>query len=158
MTHRNYSDDWENSDWKKFLKVVFRLQRRIFKAVREDDTAKARRLQKLILTSHAARMLEHRFTHAKNYFLCYLANENIVFWEIPKCKNWTVFWILNRCSSDQTSNPIKHWEENGRDWWQKVSNVLRTVSKRLATSRSKRNSHPKKRWLNKTTKSLYNRR
>ena len=60
MTHRNYSDDWENCDWKKFLKVVFRLQRRIFKAIREDDTAKARRLQKLILTSHAARMLAIR--------------------------------------------------------------------------------------------------
>ncbi len=60
MTHRNYSDDWENSDWKKFLKVVFRLQRRIFKAVREGDTAQARRLQKLILTSYAARMLAIR--------------------------------------------------------------------------------------------------
>ena len=60
MTHIKYSDDWEHSDWKKFRKVVFRLQRRIFKAVREDDTAKARRLQKLILTSYAARMLAIR--------------------------------------------------------------------------------------------------
>ncbi len=60
MTHTKYSDDWENSDWKKFRKIVFRLQRRIFKAVREGDTAKAKRLQKLIITSHSARMLAIR--------------------------------------------------------------------------------------------------
>ncbi len=60
MTHTKYSDDWENSDWKKFRKIVFRLQRRIFKAVRKGDTAKAKRLQKLIITSHAARMLAIR--------------------------------------------------------------------------------------------------
>ncbi len=60
MTHIKYSDDWEQADWKKFLKVLFRLQRRIFKAVREGDKAKARRLQKLVLTSYAARMLAIR--------------------------------------------------------------------------------------------------
>jgi RNA-directed DNA polymerase len=61
MTHnRSYSDDWESSDWKKLQKVLFRLQRRIFKAVREGDKAKAKRLQKLILSSYAARMLAIR--------------------------------------------------------------------------------------------------
>ena len=55
-----YSDDWEHADWKKFQKIVFRLQRRIFKAVRVEDKAKAKRLQKLILTSYAARMLAIR--------------------------------------------------------------------------------------------------
>ena len=61
MTHnKNYSDDWESTDWKKLLKVLFRLQKRIFKAVREGDKAKARRLQKLILSSYAARMLAIR--------------------------------------------------------------------------------------------------
>ena len=60
MTHTMYSDDWEHSDWKKFQKVVFRLQRRIFKAVRNGDKAKAKRLQKLIITSYAARMLAIR--------------------------------------------------------------------------------------------------
>ncbi len=60
MTHSNYSDDWENANWKQFRKVLFRLQRRIFKAVREGDTARARRIQKLILSSHAARMLAIR--------------------------------------------------------------------------------------------------
>lgn len=60
MTHTKYSDDWEHSNWKKFQKIVFRLQRRIFKAVKDGDKAKAKRLQKLILTSHAARMLAIR--------------------------------------------------------------------------------------------------
>ena len=61
MTHnRSYSDDWEGTDWKKLLKVLFRLQRRIFKAIREGDKAKAKRLQKLVLSSYAARMLAIR--------------------------------------------------------------------------------------------------
>ena len=61
MTHSaSYSDDWKYTDWKKLQKVLFRLQRRIFKAVREDDTALARRLQKLVLSSYAARMLAIR--------------------------------------------------------------------------------------------------
>ena len=61
MTHNtSYSDDWKFIDWKKLQKTTFRLQRRIFKAVREKDIAKAKRLQKLILTSYAARMLAIR--------------------------------------------------------------------------------------------------
>ena len=61
MTHSvNYSDDWEKTDWKKLQKVLFRLQRRIFKAVREGDKAKTRRLQKLVLSSYASRMLAIR--------------------------------------------------------------------------------------------------
>ncbi|MDJ0596021.1 MAG: reverse transcriptase domain-containing protein [Pleurocapsa sp. MO_226.B13] len=56
----SYSDEWEFANWKKFQKVLFRLQRRIFKAVREGDKAKARRLQKLVLSSHSARMLAIR--------------------------------------------------------------------------------------------------
>ncbi len=55
-----WSDDWENTNWKQLRKVLFRLQRRIFKAVREGDQAKARRLQKLVLSSYAARMLAIR--------------------------------------------------------------------------------------------------
>ncbi len=61
MTHRlNYSDNWENLNWKQFLKTLFRLQKRIYKAVREEDKAKAINLQKLVITSHAARMLAIR--------------------------------------------------------------------------------------------------
>ncbi|MGB5714016.1 MAG: reverse transcriptase N-terminal domain-containing protein [Waterburya sp.] len=61
MTHSvSYSDNWEFVDWKGFQKVLFRLQRRIFKAVRDGDKAKAKRLQKLVLSSHSARMLAIR--------------------------------------------------------------------------------------------------
>ena len=61
MTHSaSYSDNWEFADWKRFQKVLFRLQKRIFKAIREEDKAKAKRLQKLVLSSHAARMLAIR--------------------------------------------------------------------------------------------------
>ena len=61
MTHNeSCSDDWELANWKGFQKVLFRLQKRIFKAIREGDKAKARRLQKLVLSSHAARMLAIR--------------------------------------------------------------------------------------------------
>ncbi len=61
MTHStNYSDDWENLNWKQFQKNLFRLQKRIFKAIGEDDKAKAINLQKLVLSSHAARMLAIR--------------------------------------------------------------------------------------------------
>ena len=61
MTHStSYSDDWEFADWKGFQKVLFRLQKRIFKAIKEEDKAKAKRLQKLVLSSYAARMLAIR--------------------------------------------------------------------------------------------------
>ena len=58
MTHSaSYSDNWKFIDWKKLQKILFRLQRRIFKAIREEDMAKAKELQKLLLSSYAARML-----------------------------------------------------------------------------------------------------
>ena len=61
MTHSiSYSDIWERIDWKKYQKILFRLQRRIYKAIREGDKAKAKSLQKLILSSQSARMLAIR--------------------------------------------------------------------------------------------------
>lgn len=61
MTHNtSYSDDWKFIEWKKLQKILFRLQRRIFKAIREKDMAKAKELQKLLLSSYAARMLAIR--------------------------------------------------------------------------------------------------
>ena len=61
MVHStNYSDDWENLNWKQFQKTLFRLQKRIFKAIREEDKAKAINLQKLAISSYAARMLAIR--------------------------------------------------------------------------------------------------
>ena len=54
------SESWRNLPWKKFRKDLFRLQKRIFKAVLAGDKAQARSLQKLILKSQAARFLAIR--------------------------------------------------------------------------------------------------
>ena len=54
------SESWMNLPWKQFLKDLFRLQKRTYKAVREGDTAKAQSLQKLIMRSRAARFLAIR--------------------------------------------------------------------------------------------------
>jgi group II intron reverse transcriptase/maturase len=53
----NTSELWEGQDWKKFYQDLFRLQRRVFKAVQVGDKRKARSLQKLIIKSQAARFL-----------------------------------------------------------------------------------------------------
>ena len=50
----NASELWKNLPWKKFRKDLFRLQRRVFKAVSVGDKRKAKSLQKLILKSKAA--------------------------------------------------------------------------------------------------------
>ncbi|WP_392408295.1 reverse transcriptase domain-containing protein [Chlorogloeopsis fritschii PCC 9212] len=54
------SESWKSLPWKKFRANIFRLQRRVFKAVRVGDKRKARQLQKLILKSRAARFLAIR--------------------------------------------------------------------------------------------------
>ena len=54
------SESWRNLPWKKFRKDLFRLQRRVWKAVRAGELKKARSLQKLILRSQAARFLAIR--------------------------------------------------------------------------------------------------
>ena len=56
----NYSESWKNLKWKKFRKDLFRLQCRVFKAIRAGDKRKAMSLQKLILKSKAARFLAIR--------------------------------------------------------------------------------------------------
>ncbi len=54
------NESWKQLPWKKFRKIVFRLQQRIYKAVREGNMVKARNLQKLLLRSYACRMLAIR--------------------------------------------------------------------------------------------------
>jgi retron-type reverse transcriptase len=54
------SESWKNLPWKKFRKDLFRLQKRVFKAVKAGDKRKAMSLQKLILKSKAARFLAIR--------------------------------------------------------------------------------------------------
>jgi len=55
-----HSESWKQLPWKKFRKNLFRLQHRIWKAIRAGDTAKAKSLQKLVLRSRAARLLAIR--------------------------------------------------------------------------------------------------
>ncbi|MEG4322444.1 MULTISPECIES: reverse transcriptase domain-containing protein [unclassified Microcoleus] len=54
------SESWRDLPWKQFRRNLFRLQRRVFKAISVGDKRKARSLQKLILKSHSARMLAIR--------------------------------------------------------------------------------------------------
>ncbi len=54
------NESWKNLPWKKFQQDLFRLQRRVWKAVRAGEMQKARSLQKLILRSVAARFLAIR--------------------------------------------------------------------------------------------------
>ena len=54
------SESWKSVPWKKFRRNLFRLQVRVYKAVRAGDRRKARQLQKLILRSRAARFLAIR--------------------------------------------------------------------------------------------------
>ena len=56
----NASELWKNLPWKKFRKDLFRLQKRVYKAVSVGDKRKAKYLQKLILKSKAARYLAIR--------------------------------------------------------------------------------------------------
>ena len=54
------SELWKSFKWKKFQKILFRLQKRVYKAVRVGDKRKARSLQKLILKSQSAKLLAIR--------------------------------------------------------------------------------------------------
>ncbi|MBP5978016.1 reverse transcriptase N-terminal domain-containing protein [Brasilonema sp. CT11] len=56
----NTSESWSKLPWNKFRRNLFRLQTRVFKAVKAGDMRKARSLQKLILKSKAARLLAIR--------------------------------------------------------------------------------------------------
>ncbi|GAX42002.1 reverse transcriptase homolog [Tolypothrix sp. NIES-4075] len=57
---RNISESWISLPWKKFRRNVFRLQKRVFKAIQVGDMRKARSLQKLVLKSTSARLLAIR--------------------------------------------------------------------------------------------------
>ena len=54
------SESWRTLPWKQFRRDLFRLQHRVYKAVRAGDKRKARSLQKLILKSKAAKFLAIR--------------------------------------------------------------------------------------------------
>ena len=56
----NASESWQKLPWKKFRRNLFRLQKRVFKAIQVGDMRKAKSIQKLILKSTAARLLAVR--------------------------------------------------------------------------------------------------
>ncbi len=56
----NQSESWRQLSWKKFRPHLFRLQVRLWKAIRAEDKARTRNLQKLILRSQSARLLAIR--------------------------------------------------------------------------------------------------
>jgi RNA-directed DNA polymerase len=56
----NTSESWSKLPWKQFRRNLFRLQVRLYKAVKAGDMRKSRSLQKLILKSKAARLLAIR--------------------------------------------------------------------------------------------------
>ena len=58
--NRNVTESWKTLPWKKFRRDLFRLQKRVYKAIQAGDKQKAKSLQKLILKSTAARMLAIR--------------------------------------------------------------------------------------------------
>jgi group II intron reverse transcriptase/maturase len=57
---KHNSESWKGLPWKKFQKNLFRLQKRVYKAIQAGDMRKAKSLQKLILKSQAARFLAIR--------------------------------------------------------------------------------------------------
>src|ERR671923_103034 len=54
------NESWVEKPWKKFEIVVFRLQKRIYKASREGNFRKVKKLQRLLLKSRSAKFLAVR--------------------------------------------------------------------------------------------------
>jgi group II intron reverse transcriptase/maturase len=60
VINTDYSEFWKKLPWRKLRKNLFRLQCRLYKAVREGDKRRIKNLQKLILRARAARFLAIR--------------------------------------------------------------------------------------------------
>jgi RNA-directed DNA polymerase len=56
-TELNPVDKWKSIPWRKLRKIVFRLQVRIFKAQKNGNALLVRKLQKLLLSSKAVKLL-----------------------------------------------------------------------------------------------------
>jgi RNA-directed DNA polymerase len=56
-TSHSENESWAGKPWKKFEIVVFRLQKRIYKASQEGNFRKVNKLQRLLLKSRAAKFL-----------------------------------------------------------------------------------------------------
>ncbi len=60
MKKKTHSEHWKDIPWRKLRKNLFRLQRRVWKAIRAGDRKRALNLMKLILRSWSARLLAIR--------------------------------------------------------------------------------------------------
>ena len=60
MSKKIHSEHWNCTPWKQLRKNIFRLQRRVWKAIRAGDRKRALNLMKLILRSRSARLLAIR--------------------------------------------------------------------------------------------------
>jgi RNA-directed DNA polymerase len=54
------NESWIEKPWRKFEKTVFRLQQRIYKASREGNGRKVKKLQRLLLKCRSAKFLAVR--------------------------------------------------------------------------------------------------
>jgi len=54
------ADEWKSLPWKKFQKVLFRLQHRIYKAAKNDDSNSVKQLQNLLIGSKCSKYLAVR--------------------------------------------------------------------------------------------------
>lgn len=93
------SELWKKTNWKKLRRNLFRLQVRVYKAIRAGDKRKAKSLQKLILKSYAARMLAVRQVSQLNAgkktagidgkaSLTYVERINLSLWLKNHYNNW----------------------------------------------------------------------
>ena len=53
-------DEWKNIPWRKLERVVFKLQKRIYRAAQRGDKRMVRRLQRLLVSSQAAKKIAVR--------------------------------------------------------------------------------------------------
>jgi RNA-directed DNA polymerase len=61
-----HTEAWQDKPWKTFQKVVFRLQKRIYRAEQRGDTRTVHKLQRLLLSSRAAHYLAARRVTQEN--------------------------------------------------------------------------------------------
>jgi RNA-directed DNA polymerase len=55
-----HTEAWQDKPWKQFQKIVFRLQKRIYQASKQGNKSLVHKLQRLLLTSRAAKYLAVR--------------------------------------------------------------------------------------------------
>lgn len=60
LSDNGHTEAWQDKPWKQFQKIVFRLQKRIYRASEQGNKRLVHKLQRLLLTSRAAKYLAVR--------------------------------------------------------------------------------------------------